>query len=75
MALVMPSIASIPKLDTPMARTLDFGRAIMAFQVSTRDTVSSSSISLGIVGWSGSRAAPGANAAGQWITGQKKDEK
>lgn len=50
MALVMPSIASIPKLDTPMARTLDFGRAIMAFQVSTRDTVSSSSSSFGIVG-------------------------
>lgn len=75
MALVMPSIASIPKLDTPIARTLDFGRAIMAFQVSTREIVSLSSISFGIVGWGGLRESPGANATGQWTTGQKEDEK
>lgn len=49
-ALVMPSMKSMPKLDTPMARTFDLGRAIMAFQVSTREVSSSSADSPGIVG-------------------------
>lgn len=66
MAAMIPSSCSIVKLDTPTALTLDFGRANIAFHVSTRER--SSSKTRVPVASLGNSSLPAAKATGQWIT-------
>lgn len=64
-ALISALMCSIVKLETPMFRTFDLGRAIMAFQVSTIDGSRSRYASSfdGCLGWR--EPFPGTNATGQ----------